>query len=203
MKDIIKFLYFKYKGDWLKIFIAIKNKEEVKKEQLERARVEYKFDDYITIVDNEYPNDLKKMVKPPFILHKSTRVIVGVLVTKYESTRHVFIKKKDPLQDIYDMLECSCIDVQTRTIGGKKFDIYLDDEGLFKQDNFPSIVTTDYSGKIVEVIVGNAFICSTNEEGDMESLSEEDVKLIISKTKLVTKENSNERIAYNCIHATI
>ena len=59
--------------------------------------------------------------------------ITGVLVNPDEKTvKKVTIEKS--LDSYYKTLDCSCIDIVTRKIGGRRFDIICDDEGLYKDD---------------------------------------------------------------------
>jgi DNA processing protein len=66
-KDIIVYLAVKYQGDWNKIYDAIKRKELVD-EQLVLDTVSKIKSKYATIVDEDYPESLKKIYKPPFVL---------------------------------------------------------------------------------------------------------------------------------------
>ena len=67
-KDILVFLSIKYQGDWNSIYQAIKNKELVDETQVQEAIS--KIDDKIvTIIDEDYPEMLKKIYKPPFVVY--------------------------------------------------------------------------------------------------------------------------------------
>lgn len=67
-RDIIIYLSIKYAGDWNAIYQAIKNKEFVDEEQVTKA-VNNISDKYVTIIDEDYPEKLKKIYKPPFVLY--------------------------------------------------------------------------------------------------------------------------------------
>jgi DNA processing protein len=66
-RDIIVYLAIKYQGDWNAIYQAIKNKEMVDEPTVnetlakEQAKV-------VTIIDEDYPERLKRIYKPPFVL---------------------------------------------------------------------------------------------------------------------------------------
>lgn len=66
-KDIIIYLAIKYQGDWNAIYDAIKRKELVDEptvmETLAKQNAKV-----VTIIDQDYPERLKKMYKPPFVL---------------------------------------------------------------------------------------------------------------------------------------
>ena len=67
-KDILVFLSIKYQGDWNSIYQAIKNKELVDETQVQESisKIENKI---VTIIDEEYPESLKKIYKPPFVVY--------------------------------------------------------------------------------------------------------------------------------------
>lgn len=66
-RDIIIYLAMKYAGDWNAIYQAIKQKEIVD-ETLVRSEVESIKSSVVTIIDESYPESLKKIYKPPFVL---------------------------------------------------------------------------------------------------------------------------------------
>ena len=82
-------------------------------------------------------------------------------------------------KDFYPLLNCDTFDVQSRKFNGEWLDIYCDDEGLFKTNNKPSILTFS-NGELVEQIVGNAFIVAHNDEGDTISLTDEQIQKVIA-----------------------
>lgn len=63
-------VYFsrKYQGDWDSIFKAIKDKEEFDPEEVEKAQLNVG-SNYITILDEGYPEFLKATFKPPLVLY--------------------------------------------------------------------------------------------------------------------------------------
>jgi DNA processing protein len=92
-RDIIVYLAVKYEGDWNKIYDAIKRKELVD-EQLVLDTVSKIKSKYTTIVDQDYPESLKKIYKPPFVLFYNGNLYIlnnrfnlgifcGVKPTKY------------------------------------------------------------------------------------------------------------------------
>jgi DNA processing protein len=66
-RDIIIFLAVKYKGDWNAIYQAIKQKELVEEPDVKQALASIKCH-VVTIIDEDYPEALKKIYKPPFVL---------------------------------------------------------------------------------------------------------------------------------------
>ena len=67
MRKILLYFAIKYEGNYEKIYQAIKNKEQVKKEEIEQIEKKLKCN-YITIIDPLYPLKLKSIVTPPIVL---------------------------------------------------------------------------------------------------------------------------------------
>lgn len=203
MKDIIKYFYFKNNKTNQKVLSSILEQVEVDEKDIECSRSQNNYDDYITCMDEDYPTELKNQGRPPFVIPRKHKLIRGVLVDTINSyiSEYYFVSHDNDLHDIYYMLGCSCIDVQERTIGTRRYDIYLDDEGLFKENQKPSVVTTDKNGTIIEVIVGRVFICGVDrEEGKMKSLTDEEVKEIKNTTIKVSR---TDLLLSTCVHAHV
>lgn len=103
--------------------------------------------------------------------------IKGVLVSNGEAKEHEL--EYNSYKDFYPLLNCDTFDVQSRKFNGEWLDIYCDDEGLFKANNKPSILTFS-NGELVEQIVGNAFIVAHNDDGDTISLTDEQVQKVMA-----------------------
>lgn len=65
--EIIAALAVKYDGVWEKIYEAVKNKEEIDVDKYMRILEKSKYG-WLTILDEGYPEKLKKVQKPPFCL---------------------------------------------------------------------------------------------------------------------------------------
>lgn len=65
--EIIAALAVKYDGVWEKIFEAVKNKEEIDVDKYMKILEKSKYG-WLTILDEGYPERLKKVQKPPFCL---------------------------------------------------------------------------------------------------------------------------------------
>lgn len=78
------------------------------------------------------------------------------------------------LKSIYKILNCSLFDIATRKIGDKYFDIYCDDEGLLKCSPVVSAMSANHE----PMLVGNLFIVNHDDEGEMTSLTDEEIDLI-------------------------
>ncbi len=112
--------------------------------------------------------------------------IKGILITpNQKDTRpRVYELEVNSYEDYYPLLKCDTFDIQTRSFNGKYLDIYCDDEGLFKEDNQIAIATMN-KDKIVEQIVGNVFIVNHNSEGDTISLTEDEIKSVLSTVRIL------------------
>jgi DNA processing protein len=73
-RDIIAFLAIKYHNNWTNIYMAIKNKELVDQTIIYETLSKVK-GDYVCIIDSNYPDSLKKVIMPPFVvfLNKADR----------------------------------------------------------------------------------------------------------------------------------
>ncbi len=67
MNDIILYFACKFFGDWERIYDAIEKQEDIDFEEIEELKERYK-GMYITIMDDDYPLDLKRIDKPPFVI---------------------------------------------------------------------------------------------------------------------------------------
>lgn len=66
-KKTLLALVIKNKGDWNKCYQDIKDKVKMSEEEIEHY-CSLNHDNFITILDNEYPEALKQSYKPPFVL---------------------------------------------------------------------------------------------------------------------------------------
>lgn len=66
-RDIIVHLAIRYEGDWNKIYEAIKAKEPVTSDEISHSLGKLT-SGAITIIDEDYPERLKRIYKPPFVL---------------------------------------------------------------------------------------------------------------------------------------
>ena len=105
---------------------------------------------------------------------KKTMYLIDV---KNEEARVV---QCDGLDDYYELLDCSCIDIVQRKIGHKYYDIICDDEGLLVSQ--PKISAIDDWGKVM--LVGNLLVAGlADEEGELTDLDEYDIKYIADRVK--------------------
>lgn len=93
------------------------------------------------------------------------------------------------LEDMYREIGCDTIDITTRKIGGKVFDIIVDDEGLLKEDPQISAVYKRKDGSCEPALVGTLIICSHDEEGNTIDISLEDHMLLCDRIRIIVVED--------------
>lgn len=91
------------------------------------------------------------------------------------------------LQAFYDTIHCvyNTIDIVSRNIGGKYFDIICDDDGLARETHHCSAV--DREGN--PMLVGSILVANHDEAGETRSLTDEDIELIQKSVQLVRTRN--------------
>lgn len=67
IKEILLYYSLKYKGDWKNIYNAISTKEEIDNEEM-KLEINKCECNYVTILDESYPEKLKNCNRPPFVL---------------------------------------------------------------------------------------------------------------------------------------
>lgn len=113
-----------------------------------------------------------------------TNTITGVLLDA-QTARVQRATIPATLESYYKHLDCSIIDIISRRIGGKRFDIICDDEGLLKDDPRISALDSEYQ----PMLVGNLFVCS-HAEGYEISLTEEEISHVLRyAVKLPTRQH--------------
>lgn len=120
-------------------------------------------------------------------------MITGVLIKtdksgngKNTATRISF---DDELENYYKYLECDCIEIIRRPIGGKEFTIVCDDMGWRRTR--PLLSAISYSGKQDEMLVGNLFVCK-GDGPELESLTPEECEHVMSYMSNAFAKESNK-----------
>ena len=67
MREILLYFAIEYFGDWDKIYSALEQKIEPDYKLVKRYEKEYT-NKFITIIDKEYPESLKNVTRPPFVI---------------------------------------------------------------------------------------------------------------------------------------
>lgn len=106
-----------------------------------------------------------------------------LLLDVKKGCRYVDVKSEDScgrLDEYYNLIGCKCIDIVSRNINGKYYDIICDDEALLKENPMPSMI--DENGKIS--LCGNLLICNCDDDGNEVSLLRDDLDRILEKEKM-------------------
>lgn len=83
----------------------------------------------------------------------------------------------ESLEDYYRLIHCDTVEIVSRLIGDKRFDIIADEEGLLVND--PLISAINSAGKAM--LVGNLIVCGEPDgDGEMTPLTDEDIRFIQS-----------------------
>ena len=69
IKEFLVGISVKHNGDWEKIYDAILKKEDIGDEEMILRNISKLESKYITILDDEYPEMLRKSYRPPFVLY--------------------------------------------------------------------------------------------------------------------------------------
>lgn len=97
-----------------------------------------------------------------------------VLVLDVIGDKGLYETEIETLQDIYEALGCNCFDIARRKVGYEYFDIFCDDEGLFKPNLMPSALDSEFK----VALVGNLIFANHDSAGETTSLTDEDIKMI-------------------------
>lgn len=102
--------------------------------------------------------------------------MIGFLIdVNGNSTGLVEIKDGNHLKQFYDLIGCRCIDITVRKVGGKPYNIVLDDEGLLV-DN-PTFSAID--SEMHSMLAGNLILFGMADDMDLASIEAADVPNII------------------------
>lgn len=106
--------------------------------------------------------------------------IKGVLVdVMNEKVEVVEIEKS--LQSYYNILNCDCIDIVSRKIDGREFDIVCDDEGLLKDPQKISAIDI----MCQPMLVGNLFIVKFDGIEDIKSLNDDEINHVLKNCRKI------------------
>lgn len=122
------------------------------------------------------------------------KTVTGILIDTVNKKESIHILNSDTLQGYYEALDCNTFDIATRKIGSKYYDIFCDDEGLFKDS--PIVSAISLNGE--PMLVGNLFITRTNKEGETISLTQDEINEIESNIIYLGDQNKNVWPAILC-----
>jgi hypothetical protein len=84
----------------------------------------------------------------------------------------------EKFEDLYKAIGCDLVELTRRKVGGKYFDIYVDEEGLLKEAPEVTAVNRDCDCPLV----GSLVFANRDDEGDVDSLSDNDIRRIKAST---------------------
>lgn len=108
----------------------------------------------------------------------------GLLIKRKEGTNQLLfeeieINRNKSLEELYQYLDCSTIDIQTRYINNRLYDFIFDDEYIINgkaQDPNKAVAIGSQKAELLEIIFGTLFICGlADEEGRETDLTQEDI----------------------------
>lgn len=99
-------------------------------------------------------------------------MIRGVLIKNGKLT---VVDTEDTLDSWYKLLDCELIDIVERDIGGTIVSIICDDEGLYNESHCISMMSRVTHQPM---LVGPIFICNAGRDGNMASLTEEQIQIV-------------------------
>ena len=106
--------------------------------------------------------------------------ITGLLVD-VESKTMKRITVDDSREEYYRILKCGMIDCITRQVKGVRCVVVSDDCGRLKEEQIPSMIGISQEKRTLqEIIVGNIFVCKSDEDGNFVSLTDKEIKKILS-----------------------
>lgn len=110
--------------------------------------------------------------------------------------KRVEVVNPESLQDYYKLIGCKWVEIVTRKIGRKFYEVICDEEGTFVDD--PLISAIDDLGRVM--FVGNLIICGlADEEGELTDLSSNDIQYIKKRIQtLDTRMHEDLLMLTNC-----
>ena len=111
----------------------------------------------------------------------------GILVKRTGGLPEVstFELEEDTLHQMYRLIGCDTVQMIQIEFEGKEYDMWLDEEGKFKE-LYPTYPLS-YNGEIYDVVVGNVLIMSSNEDGDTIGLSEDVIEKMLYSNFFIRK----------------
>ena len=118
----------------------------------------------------------------------------ALLLDAMEKTTKVVNPKS--LEDYYKLIGCKWVEIVSRRIGKKYYEIICDEEGTFVED--PLISAIDDFGRVM--FVGNLIISGgVDEEGELTDLTDNDIRYIKKRIQtLDTRKHEDLLMLTNC-----
>ena len=82
------------------------------------------------------------------------------------------------LENYYRLLNCRCIDITSRRIGDRYYNIICDDEGLLKGEPIVTAINSDGDA----MLVGSLLVLKCDDEGNEIGLTAEEIREVMNHT---------------------
>lgn len=126
--------------------------------------------------------------------HPDKRMITGVLIKPDEGTAEK-ATIENSLDSLYAALDCDVINIAGRTICGHPYDIVCDENGLLRNDYYVSAVDE----KKHPMLIGRLFVCHHDDEGELTSLTDHEIKHVLKQCRLAVRANTPNREYYRML----
>lgn len=107
------------------------------------------------------------------------------ILLNVEKEKVEVIEVGNRLDDWYEALGCEMVEIDARRIGGRRFLVMCDEEGLLKGE--PKISAISDMGDIM--FVGNLMFFNDGEDGELAGLSEDDIKHLMRFIQRMSTRN--------------
>lgn len=124
-------------------------------------------------------------------MEETTKKITGVLVNPAANTAEE-ITIDHSLEGFYKALDCSYIDIVTRKIAGKRFDIICDDEALLHGDPIPA--ASDAAGRVM--LFNRLFVVRYDGAESVRSLKQHEAAHVLRCTRSIHWGDKTIKILY-------
>lgn len=121
------------------------------------------------------------------------KTIAGVLIDPEKRLAAVRTIPKS-LEGYYKALDCTTIDITRRYIGGRLFEIVVDDEGALRTN--PVVSAVDHEMR--PMLYGRLFITQYDGGEDLKDLTEAEAEHILRHTLLYIRGSGSAGLAVEC-----
>lgn len=90
----------------------------------------------------------------------------------------------DSLGVIHDIIECDCVDMPTRYVGGRPYVFICDDSGLLRERDVTAVGPC-IGGQFPIRLVGTLIVCRTDSFGNLVDLSDADIRILIDSVQII------------------
>ena len=109
---------------------------------------------------------------------KTKKEITGLLFSSGGENKVVHFV--DELENLYELINCEMIEMPVRKIGDREYVFIVDEEFLLKQQDEVIEATAVWTEDqlVKEVLLGNVLVCKETKNGQLKSLSDDDIEYI-------------------------